>query len=506
MERNRFDNSLLRDRILSAQANPNEVMEWYFRNDPLREVSGFHRLLGEKGDDRAIYKEMSELILDTECLALGGAELALSVIHPEFFSEPQDDSHCSWYDKVDAYFSEKYKEHIVAPDNRMSIGEITYTAGRELIPWLISKDGKLTVEQSDTLMCAANMMHAAVLGRVNFQKIKLEMASDEYTPVNELECSMDTSLIIYDIIARQASSPDSHTEVLINACKAFVASAQIAHIEMKGLKTASKLVNTECSYEVYLAIQRILFGSSGVNVLVNPENDLGQEADKVRNRLIKNFAYFIHKIYIGENKDGLLYRKKPGKDVKGSLYEALWILDFNVLQTIDSNTDLTVIPSFSAEDAPRVNYPRLRRGFDVTVYGEDVFERIQLKSSVHAMSRGNKYHPFILLAYDDFVRGVDPDEISAKLEEYQEFFSEDNGLDVESKKVIENHILTDLILKSVIDVSERLKDPLNKTRYGLLGKIAARYLGQHSEAEMFHRPNREQRRAAAKKARKNATR
>jgi len=135
----------------------------------------------------------------------------------------------------------------------------------------------------------------------------------------------------------------------------------------------------------------------------------------VRDEILSFFIESVRKQFLSEH--GASSTGLPKGELKGTLHETLWLLDMMMLREIDQ-LDYYVFPSLTQQDRPLIGRPKLNRGFDfMLIEPNDGTElAFQLKSS--AKRRHGHYHPMISVLVEENFVDIDPRRLNRKLLNY----------------------------------------------------------------------------------------
>jgi len=152
---------------------------------------------------------------------------------------------------------------------------------------------------------------------------------------------------------------------------------------------------------------------------------------------------------------------------KGSLHEALWSLDMNfiLMQNWNVMPYTHSAPVLRCVDMPKIGYPNLKRGFDQVIMidsdnpSASLNRRtipVQLKSSKSNMS-DDQYHPSISVVAEENFQDVDLRRLDAKLKAYEQWIEYDMQQDEYADRVMK------YTLKSSRDFIETVKSVYDMT-------------------------------------------
>lgn len=135
-----------------------------------------------------------------------------------------------------------------------------------------------------------------------------------------------------------------------------------------------------------------------------------------------------------------LSNKELGK-IRGRLHELMWLMDFGVLLMDDDpdSLDIYIEPAVESEDAPRIDHPKNRRGFDyaITNLRKGTHFKFQLKSKKNPHYE-KMYHPMVTQLKEDFVY-VDRFRLRRKLDAFEEYVTTGTP---ETREVAMSYILS----------------------------------------------------------------
>ncbi len=156
---------------------------------------------------------------------------------------------------------------------------------------------------------------------------------------------------------------------------------------------------------------------------------------------------------------------------KGLLHEALWPVDAFMLKQLHPEMygHLVVKCSNVNRDAPKIGYPRLKRGYDFIIQNPHtgVSSLIQAKSgseeqAAHTQKSGG-YHPAIQVIHEGNFLDVDKRRLGKKLQVYRRWA--ENGFTAETAQGIEKLILQSVRTSfKIANTATELPVPMPNTR------------------------------------------
>lgn len=496
-------------KINAMEASNDEIIEWHYSSDGLRELKVSRMLLGEINPE---YRHLAtggatDSILEGNTSAIGGSLLVLRTAFPDYFEN--------------LFSEEAYNSFLnIAKQSGISLDQNPIGSVMGYLTYNLLKSNHLNIDiNNDTLvqqlLIGADMLRTAKTETAFHQKIYEELADEQKIPRKDRPIfyghSNTASAIIYDYIAGLPSfNKITNTETMlytVKGCQQMVASMMRDINILKIIFESTKQKNLTLNFgQIDSNFSNLLITKLLMN-MSDPDEILSEGILKeFKHSAVVFLADSIKKVFLGDNNDGLLYKSNYSKkQIRGMLFEPMWQLDFLVLNIINNVHFPNFCPSLTFEDEPKIGYPILNHGFDGTISTSDGLNHIQLKSSKHAAENCH-YHPNIKVVYDEKdTDEAEPRRLTAKLDKYTKIF---NKLDIspEEAKVLERYVLSS-VKKEFLEASSISEQKDGKTA---LGRAALNYTGLPFEkivdTRIIEKPftglNRKQRRRQAKNIKK----
>lgn len=390
------------ENILSLNATPEEVEEWYFAVDPIDET---HRLMTEsmamRQDDHGLRTLLQDEFERFVLYVRGGTTLLASRVYPEVFDEGID----SWHQEL----SRIYGTETNAKENGKLLGT---SAVQELITERLREmPTTYSQEALPRLMISAEMLRS---GASNLLKVLLHPGAK----IDNRESSK-----IEDIIYTSAAMSES----------------LLRYLSLYGIQETDAVTGGAIADETRMLSLRAatLIASAWMG---EPRSQQDQErADKAE----LEFLTLVELMQVMFDRPELgMQQKLKSATVKGPLHETLWALDAYVLRKMhpEKFNDIVVVPAYSCGDAPRIGHPELRRGYDYLVQNIKLGTRdyIQLKAGNGGANK-KPYHPAIWELREPNFMEVNPRRLSRKLQVYKEWA--ENGFDPSHNEAVSKYIM-----------------------------------------------------------------
>jgi len=464
--------------ILNYQSKPEQVEEWYFSEDPLNEPGEvWAQVLQHLGSPELIHRNTEENLLNIAALEKGGATLAASVVLPELFSENTG----SWYEGINNLFDEYYANahgQVRNGHQQLSADGITGFC-LELI-----RGTKLDAPELSRLMIASEMFAKAA----NARQFWLRLTDGKHPWYSKADFQLARNL-------------DNHLAGLLRTeieDQVFVEGTIPAADERLAVGLRAKWQHAARQ----LSHSRI-----------HNNDSLGEPEFVV---IMSDLLSTLNTSFVAS---GLLFDKNEKRGWKGELHELVWMLDaYMFMATRPGYDGVYLNPAASRHDAPRLDYPSMRRGYDYYIAGPEVGEAVQLKASELRLrmpragqaadaAESPDYHPEIRVVAEKNFMDFDGRRLSAKLRKYDEILK---GTSPEkAQATVDAYVLESVAATMTAVVSDEAK----QVRRGRLDmrKELGQSLGDEIalgiiKAGFLRQPNREERRRAARAGRRKGNR
>ena len=379
---------VIEGRIIDYTASTSEVLQWYFAKDPIQQ--GYYENLARTISSFDTESFKSQIMRDgrrAEAMEKGAAALAVSVFLPTATRGIGTD----WHPVVSSWYLEA---------NGLDFDPDEISAS-ELIIFCFANclNEAMTMEDFETLQIATEML--------------AKSSNDHaYELAAVLKNGGDWQDLKQELVAWQFSQRQAINLVLAK--------------HMSGLITDVMLDSIDENPEARRFLLRTapLYIANEINGICTPADDSEESPDSKQERtdVLLKYITILEAIATGDNRV-----QHEGKAIKGSLHEAIWLLDMLLLREYHQS-DFTIIPSTSNEDMPKIGYPTYNRSFDFRVIrpsGGDWL--IQLKSTPNNPNKNNRtnYHPEIDLKAEQNFRDFHYKTLRSKLNLYKAFISND---------------------------------------------------------------------------------
>ncbi len=496
-------------KIKSLEASNDEIIDWHYGSDGLRETIVAKMLLGEINPQ---HRDMTmegivDLMHEGENSAIGGSLLVLRTAYPDFFEGLDSD-------QTHSVFKE------LANQSQLDLSKETKGSVMGYVTLTLLRSNRIDIdpdndEKVKNLLIGADMLRTARTETARFHQIYEELADEQKIPRKDRaifygHCN-SASAIIYDYIAGlphfNSISNKSTMLYSVKACQQMVA-AMLRDVQVleKVLVNLRKNNKTTSFGEIESSLSNLLVTQLLTNLADGNEILTDNVLEEFKHIAVVYLADSIKRVYLGENKDGLLYESDYSKkQIRGMLFEAIWQLDFIVLNIINNKFNPFYTPSLTFEDQPKIGYPALNHGFDGTIRTHNGLNLIQLKSSKYGAEQGH-YHPSIQLVYDKKdTDEAEPRRLTAKLGKYIEIFNK-TTISPDEAKTAERFVLSS-VKKKFYDEAINTQE---KTSESALSRAAINYTGLRFEdiadSRIIEKPfsglNRKQRRHQARNNKK----
>ncbi|MCB9817716.1 hypothetical protein H6795_04310 [Candidatus Nomurabacteria bacterium] len=499
----------LAERIKNLEASNDEIIDWHYGSDGLRETIVVRMLLGEINPQ---YRDMAkegivDLIHEGEISAIGGSLLVLRTAYPNYFEGlDSEQAHSVFKD--------------IANQSKLDLKKDTKGSVMGYVTSMLLRLNRIDVDPDNdeivkNLLIGADMLRTARTETATFQQMYEELADEQKIPRKDRSifyghCN-SASAIIYDFIAGlpHFNSISNKNTMLysVKACQQMVA-AMLRDVQVleKVLVNLRKNNKTSSFGEIESTLSNLLVTQLLTNLADGDTILTDNVLEEFKHTAVVYLADSIKRAYIGENNDGLLYESDYSKkQIRGMLFEAIWQLDFIVLNIINNKFNPFYTPSLTFEDQPKIGYPALNHGFDGTIRTHNGLNLIQLKSSKYGAEQGH-YHPNIRIVYDEKdTDEAEPRRLTAKLGKYIEIFNK-TTITPEEAKTAERFVLSS-VKKEFYDGARNAEE---KKGESALSRAAINYTGLRFEdiadSRVIEKPfsglNRKQRRDQARKNKK----
>jgi hypothetical protein len=391
------------ENILSLNATPEEVEEWYFAVDPIDET---HRLMTEsmlmREDDHGLRTLLQDEFERFVLHVRGGTTLLASRVYPEVFDEGIE----SWHQEL----SRIYGTETNAQENGRLLGT---SAILDLIAERL-REMPTTYNQAalPRLMISAEMLRS---GAANILKVLLHPGAT----IDNKEGSK-----IEDIIYTSGAM----SETLLR------------YLSLYGLQETDPVTGGAITDETRMLSLRAgtLIASSWMGEARSRQDE--EHAEKAE----LEFLTLVEMMQVMFDSPELgMQQKLKTAAVKGPLHETLWALDAYVLRKMhpEKFSNILVVPAYSCGDAPRIGHPELRRGYDFLVHDTELNTRdyIQLKAGNGGSINKKPYHPAIWELREPNFMEVNPRRLSRKLQVYKEWA--ESGFDSVHNEAVSKYIM-----------------------------------------------------------------
>ncbi|HRN97075.1 MAG TPA: hypothetical protein PLZ58_01315 [Candidatus Saccharibacteria bacterium] len=336
---NGLDSLLKMQGMISTGITPEDIESWYLSHDPIGEVAARHFDRSRHGydtkglnDERYLYAPM--------VYASGAVILATSIIFPELFKDQE--SAQNWPNSLDPLFiewAEKSGIEIDKPENKIHDIEAMALV-LDALP-----DVNLSNDQVRRLAIATDMFSLAYAGILDVAQSGFvypgsNLDSMRTTALMWRGCSNELSIILARKTLANKSDELSFDDSLRYGLK---------HMWTHNLRTASE-------------IQEMHGAEENISVIA------------------LTMIRVIQDVFV----DGRALERADNRgEWKGTLHELIWPLDAYMLKLAwpEKYDGISVTPASIYQDEPRNGYPTLRRGFDYTVRTPYSATAIQLKSN-----------------------------------------------------------------------------------------------------------------------------
>lgn len=397
-----------REKLVTYSATAEEVREWYGTEDPLCEIqneANINIYLGT--DEEALmalmandeYAIMNSVAHERACLTL-----LAHVIDPGIVGEEPND------------WAAKMLED--DPTTRYISGEKADQVIKYLFPKLPTNP---TPDQICDLYIALDSLNYAQRGYMNIYQDHIK-------------------------------SPDLNSQELFTYQKIFDKTETFGHalIYLSGYLQESGLANDD-PVARKVGLQTGLFLASSNLELVKVGIRAGirgfsKDVEAHSSASFKNITNVISRYFLSSPSAKVLKG-----EAKGLLHEALFTLDANFLLATEGHefAEWSAVPVFPRLDSPTINYPELRRGFDITVNDGRRSIPTQLKSSANEIER--PYHPSVYILQEENFQDVDVRRLQMRMRRYEQWIADPT-----------NNELRESVRKTVLPTSLRLLERIQE--------------------------------------------
>lgn len=367
----------LEDSILSFRANSQDIVSWYFSQDPLQEAEGMAAAVANRtGNPEIAGRVKGQYFLRALAYEKAAATLVADVFVPEVFEKGS----AAWYEEMDKLFSKEAPEIIANPDAHLSVDDI--------IGFCLIKKGEgrnYSNGQLQQLFLAAEMLTVAAVAK---EPRLVRLANGRETTAESIDLLFGRK--IFNLIHQTTATEREDTERM--------------------------LLGIDSAWNVYasLAAQRNVSLFSG-------DTEHKQQYDSMEQMCLNFMTTHLEGVFI---QGGLLKKDKFTKEIQGKLHELVWLLDALMFLRIKGDHSINVFPTVSFQDRPIIGKPDVNRGFDFFMYNlpSENHRFVQLKSIPNPRSK-KSYHPLISTYYEQNFQDVNPGRLHLKMEAYRKLIA-----------------------------------------------------------------------------------
>lgn len=359
--------SLMGQKIRTCEASQSEIINWYYSQDPLYEAQTdlwFIYDLGRKDAGTELLRQRNLKYITFE----RGADILIAgTVFPELFTEGSFKGR----QKLDAMMTKEAPSWMIGNGDReapLSLDDIVnFSINKMRFRSYSLDDLKKLYIAADMITMASNIgdVRLNLEDRQKTRKIHQTLASEIYHTVYE----------------HAIESTDFETKVL-------------------GLKAKWMYTGINIPYA------KIIKDSQETDLYKNEEQTM-----------CLDMINAIEKVYL--NQDSMDLSKG---ELRGSLHELIWFLDFSMLSLHENENSIVALPAWFFQDAPKIDYPKNNRGYDYQIQnivnGAIMF--LQLKSKEQPHFRKD-YHPLITVVTEKNFNDFQKNRLRAKLNKYRDF-------------------------------------------------------------------------------------
>ncbi|CAN5141093.1 hypothetical protein BH09PAT3_BH09PAT3_6260 [soil metagenome] len=372
------------DRIAAYGGSIDDINDWYFSHDPVvEEQEGEQlRLMAMAGSkmDEAYFEDSEAKTKSATTYEAAAFTLLVSIAEPELMQT--DPEHWS------VQYREKYLKNKPFAGPEQLLGHV--------LPKLPTE---LTDEQAGRLYMAIDCMH-----------LSSSLYTNQASKLSQIMRSGNTTESLA-ILQRQCQDK---ADVYFPASLALILGMQ---------ERTKNSTDPEVKKMVFKAG---MFAFAAFNERraawnkFSPDEQSKTALTETMQTSVQNFAKLIEGYFL----DGLAPNTPVIKgSPKGDLHEALYLLDLTFLLTTnqDKYPNWHAKPVFPRMDSPKIGYPTLNRGVDVTLNDCSRNIMVQLKAGNGIPGKEKDYHPRILFLREENFQDANVRRLRSKLRAYTEW-------------------------------------------------------------------------------------
>jgi hypothetical protein len=387
----------LRQRIVDFRASPDEIIDWFYRDDPLaetRSITAINFLAGNFTESKEYYENTIESVLGVRRTAEfehAGITLLASVMRPE----STQSTTTNWLNR---YWTEN------EPELRLLPGQGNEKAAIHLLTTGQYKTPMPTEDMQKLLIALDCFSYASRSYSYMFQALNTTHAHPE------------------DIKTSKEVSSKSDVYIHLSGLIAPLIMDQ-SQLETTGESPVEKSERTEAGMRAGLWHWFNLYDLSMSLMDSSAQNQANRDTHGLVLPLtFLEVSRLIRSHYLKESETDQRVIKGSKK---GLLHEALWLMDMNFLLLHTGAAYSRAFPASLRIDKPTLNHPELNRGFDLQVIIPKPNTatplrtmRVQLKSSKGKNHKG-EYHPTIHLVEEENFMDTDKRRLTKKIDLYE---------------------------------------------------------------------------------------